>query len=208
VKNAVGYGKTWVSNISYVRREMGKNAIQVYALHRETGHPFSGIDVEVFVQKYVEDDREYQFFEIARGKTNSEGLFEFKKDEINYYNHKVVFTNDDDRFESQNYYSYYYDDNSGKRTTTFFYLDRAIYRPGQVVYFKGLMIETDGKKDHEIIADRKTTVTFYDANSQKISDATFTTNEYGTFNGQFTIPFGKIGGRYYIMNEVIHCMIK
>ncbi len=83
-----------------------------------------------------------------------------------------------------------------------FFLDRAIYRPGQVVYFKGLMLETDGKKDHEIITDHKTTVTFYDANSQKISDVALTTNEYGTFNGQFTIPFGKIGGQYYIMNEV------
>ena len=202
IKNAVGYGKTWVSNISYVRREMGKNAVQFYALHRETGHPLSGIDVEVFVQKYVPDDREYQFFELASGKTNNEGLFEFKKEENQYNNYKVVFTDDDDRFESQNYYSYYYDDNLGRRTTTFFYLDRAIYRPGQVVYFKGLMIDTDGKKYHEIITDKKTTVTFYDANSQKISDVTLTTNEYGTFNGQFTIPFGKIGGQYYIMNEV------
>ncbi len=202
LKNAVGYGKTWVSNISYVRREMGNNVVQFYALHRKTGHPLSGIDVEVFVQRYIPDDREYKFFEVASGKTNSEGLFEFEKKENNYNNYKVVFTDDDDRFESQNYYSYYYQNNSGRRTTTFFYLDRAIYRPGQVVYFKGLMIQTDGKKFHEIITDRKTTVTFYDANSQKISDITLTTNEYGTFNGQFTIPFGKIGGQYYIMNEV------
>jgi uncharacterized protein YfaS (alpha-2-macroglobulin family) len=202
VKNAVSYGKTWISNISYIRRDIGNRAVQFYALHRETGHPLSGIDVEVFVHKYVPDEREYQFFEIASGKTNSEGLFEFKKEDNNYNNYKVVFTDDDDRFESQNYYSYYYDNDQGRRTTTFFYLDRAIYRPGQVVYFKGLMIDTDGKKDHKIITDRSTTVTFYDANSQKIADVTLTTNEYGTFNGKFTIPFGKIGGRYYIANEV------
>ena len=203
VKNAVGYGKTLVSNISYIRRDIGDNVVQFYALHRETGHPLSGIDVEVFIQKYIPDDREYKYFEVASGNTNSEGLFEFEKEENKYHNYKVVITdNDGDRFESQNYYSYYYQDNSRRRTTTFFYLDRAIYRPGQVVYFKGLMIDTDGKKDHEIITDKKTTVTFYDANSQKISDVTLTTNEYGTFNGQFTIPFGKIGGQYYIMNGV------
>jgi hypothetical protein len=176
VKNAVGYGKTWVTNISYVRRDMGKNVVQFYAL-------------------------QYQFFEIAGGKTTNEGLFQIKKESNQYNNYKVVFTDGDDRFESQNYYSYYYNDNTYKRTTTFFYLDRAIYRPGQVVYFKGLMIETDGKKDHKIITDRNTTVTFYDANSQKIADVNLTTNEYGTFNGQFTIPFGKIGGQYYIANE-------
>jgi len=201
INNAVGYGKTWVSNISYVRRDMQKNVVQVYAFHRETGHPLTGIDIEVFEQRYVPDDREYQFFEVASGKTNDEGLFQFKKESNQYNNYKVVFTDDDDRFESQNYYSYYYDDNSRKRTTTFFYLDRAIYRPGQVVYFKGLMIETDGKKDHKIINGRKTTVTFYDANSQKIADVKLKTSEYGTFNGQFTIPLGKIGGQYYITNE-------
>ncbi len=95
----------------------------------------------------------------------------------------------------------YYNNDPVKRTTTFFYLDRAIYRPGQIVYFKGLIIDTDGKKDHKIVTDKKTTVTFFDANHQKITDATFTTSEYGTFNGKFTIPLGKIGGQYYIANE-------
>ncbi|MEJ2194913.1 MAG: alpha-2-macroglobulin family protein [Ignavibacteriaceae bacterium] len=201
VKNAVGYGKTWVSNISFIRREMGKNVVQLYAFHRETGHPLSGINVEVFGQKYVPDEREYQFQELTNGKTDSDGLFQFEKEGNQYNNYKVVFTDGNDRFESQSYYYYYHNENSVKRTTTFFYLDRAIYRPGQEVYFKGLMIETDGKKDHKIITDRTTTVTFYDANSQKISDVSLTTNEYGTFNGKFTIPFGKIGGQYYIANE-------
>ena len=76
----MGYGKSRISNISYVRRDMGKYVVQFYALHRETGHPLTGIDIEVFEQRYVPDDREYQFFEVAGGKTNSEGLFEFKKD--------------------------------------------------------------------------------------------------------------------------------
>lgn len=63
------------------------------------------------------------------------------------------------------------------------------------------MYKTDKKKDHDIITDRKTTVTLYDKNNQKIADTTLTTNEFGTFNGQFTIPFGRIGGYYKISNE-------
>jgi len=200
-KNAVGYSKTWVTNISYIRKETGENKVLFYASDRKSGQPLANINFEVFGQKYVPDDREYQFFKITSGKTNSEGGFEFKKDDTQYNTYKVVFINGKDRFESQNYYSYSYYDKPVKRTTTFFYLDRAIYRPGQVVYFKGLIIETDGKKDHKIIPDKSTTVTFFDANYQKITDATFTTNEYGTFNGQFTIPFGKIGGQYMISNE-------
>ena len=201
VKSAVAYSKMWVSNISYLRRDLNKNITQFYALQRETGHPLASIDYEIYGQKYVPDDRAYRFFKLRSGKTNSEGGFEFKKEPNNYNNYKVIFINGEDRFESNRYYSYGYNNEPVKRTTTFFYLDRAIYRPGQVVYFKGLMIETDGKKDHDIVTDKKTTVTFYDANSQKITEAEFTTNEYGTFNGKFTIPFGKIGGQYYISNE-------
>jgi len=201
VKNAVAYSKMWVSNISYLRRDLNKNITQFYALQRETGHPLAQIDYEIYGQKYVPDDRAYKFFKLTSGKTNSQGGFEFEKQPNQYNNYKVIFINGKDRFESNNYYSYYNNNDPVKRTTTFFYLDRAIYRPGQVVYFKGLMVNTDGKKDHQVVTDKKTKITFYDANSQKITEATFTTNEYGTFNGKFTIPFGKIGGQYYIANE-------
>ncbi len=202
IKNAVGYSKIWVSNLSYIRRDIGNNTVQIYAVHRESGHPLANVDVEIRLQKYFPDDREYRFEKVADGTTDGEGLFEFTKKENSYGNYITILKKGSDRFESQNYYSYYYGSDPGKRRVTHFFLDRAIYRPGQVVYFKGLMLDTDGKKDHEIITDHKTTVTFYDANSQKISDVALTTNEYGTFNGQFTIPFGKIGGQYYIMNEV------
>ena len=201
VKNAVGYSRTWITNISYIRKETGENKVLFYALDRKSGNPFSNINVEVYGQKYVQDAREYQFFKLKSGKTDNDGGFEFKKDDNQYNTYKVVFINGKDKFESQNFYSYSYNQQTEKRTTTFFYLDRAIYRPGQIVYFKGLMINTDGKKDHKVVTNQTTTVTFFDANYQKITDATFTTNEYGTFNGKFTIPFGKIGGQYMISNE-------
>ena len=150
VKNAVGYSRTWITNISYIRKETGENKVLFYALDRKSGNPFSNINVEVYGQKYVPDEREYQFFKLKSGKTDGDGGFEFKKDDNQYNTYKVVFINGKDKFESQNFYSYNYQEITEKRTTTFFYLDRAIYRPGQIVYFKGLMIETDGKKDHKI----------------------------------------------------------
>ncbi len=200
-KNAVGYSKTWVTNISYIRRSKEKNVEQFYVLNRESGQPLSDIKVEIYGQKYVPDEKEYQFFKIENGKTNSEGFYEFTKEDRQYNQYKAVFINGDDRFESQNYYPNYYQENRVKRNVTFFFLDRAIYRPGQEVYFKGLMVNTDGKKENKIVTNQNTTITFYDANSQKIADVNLKTNEYGTFNGKFTIPTGKIGGQYYLANE-------
>ena len=200
-ENAIGYSKTWITNISYIRKDTGENKVLFYALNRKSGQPFSNIDVEVWGQKYVQNAREYRFFKMKSGKTSDDGAFQFVKDDNQYNTYKMIFINGNDEFESQNFYSYAYNQNNTRRTTTFFYLDRAIYRPGQIVYFKGLMINTDGKKDNNIVSEKKTMVTFYDANHQKIADATFTTNEFGTFNGKFTIPVGKIGGQYLIANE-------
>ncbi len=199
-KNSVVYGKTWVSNISYVRREKADSKIEIYTLDRETGDPLNEVIVEVYKQIYKPDYRDYRYEKVTSGKTNRDGSFEFGRDKSTYENYKLVFKKGNDRFESESYYSYYYGDNNGNRTSTYFFLDRAIYRPGQTVYFKGLIIQTDGKKDHKISSDYTTTVTFFDANHQVISDVTLTTNEYGTFNGSFVIPFGKIGGQYYLSN--------
>ncbi|HEY6435113.1 MAG TPA: hypothetical protein VIY47_00860, partial [Ignavibacteriaceae bacterium] len=166
IKNAVGYSRTWTTNISYVRKDTDMNKVLFYALNRKSGQPLSSINFEVWGQKYVPDAREYQFFKLKNGKTNSEAGFEFKKDDNQYNTYKVLFTDGKDKFESQNFYSYNYQETTQKRNTTFFYLDRAIYRPGQIVYFKGLMINTDGKKDHKVVTNQTTTVTFYDANYQ------------------------------------------
>ena len=82
IKNAVGYSRTWVTNISYIRKETDVNKVLFYALNRKSGQALSSINFEVWGQKYVPDAREYQFFKLMSGKTNSEGGFEFKKDEF------------------------------------------------------------------------------------------------------------------------------
>jgi uncharacterized protein YfaS (alpha-2-macroglobulin family) len=201
IKNTIVYGQTWVSNLSYIRRETTENETEIFAVHRKTGHPLKNVIVEVYRRKYSTDYREYRYEKVTSGKTNTDGSFKFQRDRNSYDNYKVVLRKGDDSFESQDYYPHYHSQNDGKRISTFFFLDRAIYRPGQKVFFKGLMINTNGKKDHTILTDHKTTVTLYDANRQKVSDVSLTTNDYGTFNGSFVVPLGKIGGQYFISNE-------
>jgi len=66
---------------------------------------------------------------------------------------------------------YNYQETTQKTNTTFFYLDRAIYRPGQIVYFKGLMIETDGRKIINSFGQNRLQLLFTMPNYQKITDA-------------------------------------
>lgn len=81
--------------------------------------------------------------------------------------------------------------NPVKRVVLF--TDRPIYRPGQTIFYKGLFMQSlDSKND--ILPDQQISVTFYDANNQILGNEDLTTNDFGTFQGSFAIPMGKLNG--------------
>ena len=53
--------------------------------------------------------------------------------------------------------------------------------------------ETDAAKS-AVIPGFRTTITFKDANSQRIADLKLVTNEYGSYKGSFRIPEGGMNG--------------
>ena len=67
------------------------------------------------------------------------------------------------------------------------FLDRAIYRPGQSVYFKGVVMSTDASGIPKILAGEKVTITLFDANGQvtNIDTNYHETTSYAVF-GQAT----------------------
>lgn len=83
---------------------------------------------------------------------------------------------------------------------TNFYTDRAIYRPGQTIYFKGLVLSVmDGRSN--VLAGKKIKVQFRNANSQKIDEKIFTTNEFGSFDGSFTAPTSGLFGQMSLVSD-------
>ena len=78
---------------------------------------------------------------------------------------------------------------------TFFFLDRSIYRPGQVVYFKGIVVERDGKQTKPA-ANELVTAVLHNTNDEKVAELDFETNDYGSFSGEFVLPSGGLNGQY------------
>lgn len=202
--DGIAYCKTWVTNLSFIIRATSDDYEEIIVLNRKTGETMPDVKVEIYNNFYNQELRKYRYKIFDEGKTNSKGKLKFKSPRSTYYypRYKISLLTDVDKFDSEaNYYYYNPSNKKTQEVNTALFLDRAIYRPGQTVYFKGLIYKTDYKKDHDIISDKKTKVTLYDKNRQKIADTTLTTNEFGTFNGQFTIPYGLIGGYYSISNE-------
>lgn len=89
----------------------------------------------------------------------------------------------------------------------FLFTDRSMYRPGQPVYFKGVLMETFKGKS-EVVADETVFVSLHDVNGQKISDLDFTTNEFGSFNGEFMLPNSGLTGEFYIKTDAFSGVAK
>ncbi|MDD5362651.1 MAG: alpha-2-macroglobulin family protein [Ignavibacteria bacterium] len=209
-ENAVAYALINMNSISYIKRE--NNGNEYYVLDRETGNPLAGATVKIIKSEYDYDKMQNKFIKTEEFVTDKNGYFKFNpgNESLSYYleiSHKgqVLSTKGYSFGNGQNiWYDKEYVWRTRKRDTkpdgftkTYFFTDRSIYRPGQTLYFKGIVLA--GNEDTcGIKTNNEVRVALYDANDQKISEQIFLTNEYGTFNGSFTLPVSGRNGRMSI----------
>jgi hypothetical protein len=202
-KAGFGYAGFWATRISYISRQNEHGGIEYFVLDRESGQPLKNVAVEVFSRSYNYLTRAW-----ANNKTG-----DYTTDEGGYFalpppakqgpqqNSFLKLRIKSDVFSTGNFYMYPREAQKERSLVqTNFYLDRGIYRPGQPIYFKGIILEKTGSK-YTLKTGFKTTVTFRDVNAQKIGDLTLTSNEFGSVNGSFIAPGGVLAGLMTISNE-------
>lgn len=77
------------------------------------------------------------------------------------------------------------------------FTDRGLYRPGQTVYFKGIAYKLE-REENRVAPNQTFTVTLRDANDKEIVTRKLTTNEFGSFNGEFILPKQTLSGYFSI----------
>jgi uncharacterized protein YfaS (alpha-2-macroglobulin family) len=102
-------------------------------------------------------------------------------------------------FYGQNFYRYpnYPEPSETEVISTKIFTDRAIYRPGQTVYFKGIVSRTKNKSISAITKE-KVKVSFRDANQTILSELNLVSNDFGSFHGEFVIPASVLTGSFQI----------
>ncbi|WP_143310732.1 alpha-2-macroglobulin family protein [Chitinophaga vietnamensis] len=190
-----------VSNISYIHN--GKDA---YALDRSTGAPLAGARLDLWTYDIYQDKKEPKL--IFNGNTNKDGSIHISTDvSLDYYSVLIRWTNGKDSLYITDNDAYLYHSNEAAtkatpKPQTFLFTDRSIYRPGQTLYFKGIVLQKDkdgnGSKPLEGFT---TNVLLYDANYQKVAQMVQLTNEYGSYSGKFTLPEGRLNGEYRLVDE-------
>lgn len=73
------------------------------------------------------------------------------------------------------------------------YTDRSIYRPGQTVKVAGIAY-SQLKDSARVSPDKTWTLTLRDANNKTIGEKKITTNDYGSFSAEFTLPTSTLPG--------------
>ena len=177
--------------IDYLDIMVSKYAInplneKVSVVNRESGKPEANVSVEFIDRSYYEKNTLKTFVSDKNGMIQLPigwRSFEYRvKDEHTIYS------------------SYYYEDgrySETKTSTVKIFTDRAIYRPGQTVYFKGILYSSN-QKERKVVPNSKLTIGLYDVNSKEISKIDLTTNEFGSVNGSFVLPNSGLTGNFTI----------
>ncbi|MDL2262616.1 hypothetical protein LJC11_03825, partial [Bacteroidales bacterium OttesenSCG-928-I21] len=195
-KNYLANSNVFVSDIS-INSNSQKNS-EYYILNRISGKPIEAATVDLLKEEYNKTTKRYEYKKISEYKTDKTGVVNIKNLlENNYGSVRFDVKNGKD-FISEIFYPIMGMQEKSKKTETVnFFTDRAIYRPGQTVYFKGIALISENDKT-EINPNYSTTVDFLDVNYQKIGSTTVKSNKFGSFNGSFEIPLGVLTGVFYI----------
>ena len=166
-KNSLSAQYFYVSNISYVN-----NGAEYFILDRTSGKPLAGAKVQVWDQRYDYNARKNLFEKLELLTADKNGhikLNETKKDEnrsvrleVNYQKDKLFladyqYINNYNNSENGDDYDDQkeYDEDKAK---IFLFTDRSIYRPGQLVYFKGIGVTQDYKTKKNKLLESKDSI--------------------------------------------------
>ncbi|MBU2951717.1 carboxypeptidase-like regulatory domain-containing protein [Tamlana agarivorans] len=190
IKDIYSYDVVTASHLSVLSIDQEEELV-LKVLNRDDGSLVKNVNLEF---SGVEHKK-------SQGKTNHKGEFYVKKYRDVYKNLLLVASHEGDTLTVENLALYRKndidDENEEHVSKMFLYLDRSIYRPGQTVYFKGLLVENKKGKTR-VVPDVYTSIFIYDTNDEELKEYRLKTNEYGAVSGEFKIPSNVLTGEFYI----------
>lgn len=133
-------------------------------------------------------------------KTDASGNFQIPNSENKEYYRNFLVKNGSN-YSMINVYGY---DNGNRnkfenRESAQIFLDRKIYRPGQIVYFKVIATGINGEtRKVKTLQKIPLNIILHDTNGEELQTLKLTTNEFGSVNGSFTLPKNKLNGNFNI----------
>jgi hypothetical protein len=193
----------WVSNLSITAAQNTSGSYEVLVRDRITGRPIAGSAITVLLNQYNYTTRKQEANQHKALITNEQGAAKFDLGNGQGQQLSFVVRKGTDSYKSGSNYlyrNYPWETDDIWTNTTHVFTDRAIYRPGQTVFFKGLVIQRSGAK-YRVAADIPASISLRDANYQVLNTDSYNTSEYGSFSGFFELPTGLLPGVYTLQSS-------
>lgn len=170
-----------VTALKTIYRPLPDGTLELVVVDAVSGQPVSEAEVTI----YTEKGRGYSPQQTYQADKQGTLKLDFLNSNKYWYN---AHTAADNAMPILNLWKndYYYKESKRKEVLQLF-TDRSIYRPGQTVYVSGLAYEME-KDSTRVLADKKYTVSLYDANNNETGKVEVRTNGFGSFSGQFVLP--------------------
>ncbi|MEM9933624.1 MAG: alpha-2-macroglobulin family protein [Bacteroidota bacterium] len=179
-----------VSQLSLFTRQSLNTDLEVFITDRESGEPQQGASVQLQKRKEYNDPftnwgKVYETDQDGKATISLEGRGDTYQIRCSHQGDTYTFLPD--------YYYKYQPSAEKARKVAYLFTDRRMYRPGQPVNVKVLLLEEEGKS-LKILPNTSLTVKLYDVNYQEVSYIDVRTNAYGSASGLFTLPRGILTG--------------
>ncbi|HSU52751.1 MAG TPA: alpha-2-macroglobulin family protein, partial [Candidatus Dormibacteraeota bacterium] len=193
-ENIVSVADVWVSELALITRERAGN-LEGFVLEANSGEPLSGVDVDIWHM-----DNQGRRVRDPKLMTDTNGFFSSKAQQN--YGYLVRARQGQREIASGNdisVWNYQNAEAERARAQTVFFTDRALYRPGQTIQYKGICLWVDQSKDNcEVLKGEELTVLFKDMNGKEVARQKHRANDYGSFAGSFTAPRDRVTGNMYL----------
>lgn len=198
--NSLSTARVYVTNLMLIVDDDGAPLLTGFVADALTGRPMKGIKVECWQRDWRSPARSMPgastdhdgAFNIPTALTDNQVIIAASNGE-----HRAVTC-----FQNRNYKQQIQSKSSAKKEveeSVLILTDRAIYRPGQTIQFKGILSESNkANGSHKTLAGRKVSAVLCGPKKEEIGKVDAVTNEYGSFSQTFTAPGGNLAGEYSI----------
>jgi uncharacterized protein YfaS (alpha-2-macroglobulin family) len=188
--NVVSVTSVWVSDLALVLQlGQGQRESGGFVLKAGSGEPVAGASVRLWRR-----NQEGRFVAAKTVQTDETGRFSLSGADQQV----IVQATQGGHSVASTQAHYLAGDHEPEReaTQTVIFTDRALYRPGQSVHYKGVTLrQNQDAGTYGVAANRSVTLLFNDVNGQEIARAEHRTNGYGSFSGVFTAPRDRLPGQ-------------
>lgn len=196
------------SSLSLIR-----NNTDYFVLDRATGFPVSGarVVIQQIKQVYTMPEARNVLDTIGTPFTDQNGYFRFAANGAVSLRFTILKGNDrlylngagysvPDEEELPESLQTELHKKTPERKSVFFFRDRGIYRPGQTVQFKGIIVSTDNKTQTNRIYTYSDSVWVYlrNAGYERIDSLRLPVSRYGSLYGRFLLPEQTLNGGFQL----------